>query len=285
MNKIIKLLLRIFIILIAAYLGILGLVYVGQGMMIYFPDDEITGTPDDIGLAYEDIVFTTTDNVRITGWYIPCTSERATVLFCHGNAGNISTCLGRIALFNKMNLSTLIFDYRGYGRSGWEPSENGTYLDAQAVWDYLINTQKKSPARCIIYGHSLGGAIAAETALHNNPAGLVIESSFTSVPDMGSRIYPWLPIRLIARFQYATIDKIGLISTKDGSASGGKCPKLIIHSPDDETIPFEFGQALYDKASEPKEFLQIQGDHNSGFISSGDVYVNGLKSFLEKWVK
>jgi hypothetical protein len=284
MNKISKLLLRIFIILVAAYLGILGLVYLGQGMMIYFPDDEITGTPDDIGLAYEDVVFTTTDGVRITGWYIPAlqgnpagptTSERATVLFCHGNAGNISTWLNRIVLFNKMNLSTLVFDYRGYGKSWGSPSENGTYLDAQAAWDYLINTQNKLPARCIIYGHSLGGAIAAETALRNNPAGLVIESSFTSVPEMGARIYPWLPIRLIARYQYATIDKIGLI----------KCPKLIIHSPEDETVPFEYGRALYDKASEPKVFLQIQGDHNNGFITSGEVYVNGLKSFIDKWVK
>jgi len=228
---------------------------------------------------------TTTDNVRITGWYIPCTSERATVLFCHGNAGNISTWLNRIALFNKMNLSVMVFDYRGYGKSGGEPSENGTYLDAQSAWDYLINTQKKLPARCIIYGHSLGGAIAAETALRNNPAGLVIESSFTSVPDMGARIYPWLPIRLIARYQYATIDKIGLISAKGGSASGGKCSKLIIHSPTDETVPFEYGRALYEKASEPKTFLEIQGDHNSGFISSGDVYVNGLKSFLDRWVR
>jgi len=284
MNKISRLLLRIFIILVAVYLGILGLVYLGQGMMIYFPDDEITGTPDDIGLAYEDAVLTTTDGVLITGWYIPAlqghpagpaTPERATVLFCHGNAGNISTWLNRIVLFNKMNLSVLVFDYRGYGKSGGEPSENGTYLDAQAAWDYLINVQKKSPARCIIYGHSLGGAIAADVALHNNPAGLVIESSFTSVPEMGARIYPWLPIRLIARYQYATIDKIGLI----------QCPKLIIHSPEDETIPFEYGRALYEKAFEPREFLQIQGDHNNGFITSGEVYVNGLKSFLDRWVR
>ena len=275
MKKISKLLLKIFIILIAAYLGILGLVYLGQGMMIYFPDYNITGTPDDIGLAYKDAVFTTTDNVRITGWYIPATPERGTVLFCHGNAGNISTWLNRIALFNKMNLSVMVFDYRGYGRSGGSPSENGTYLDAQAAWDYLIDTREKLPARCIIYGHSLGGAIAAETALRNNPAGLVIESSFTSVPEMGARIYPWLPIRLIARYQYATIDKISLI----------KCPKLIIHSPTDETIPFEYGQALYQKAFEPKTFLQIQGDHNNGFISSGKTYSNGLKSFLDRCVK
>ncbi|MFH1230963.1 MAG: alpha/beta hydrolase [Planctomycetota bacterium] len=275
MGKISKLLLRIFVILIAVYLGILVIVYLGQDKMLYYPNRDITDNPNNIGLSYIETVFTTTDNVRITGWYIPATPERGTVLFCHGNAGNISTWLNRISLFNKMNLSTLIFDYRGYGKSSGSPSENGTYLDAEAGWDYLINTQKKPPFGCIIYGHSLGGAIAAEIALRKNPAVLVIESSFTSVPDFGSRIYPWLPVCLISRYHYATIDKISLIN----------CSKLIIHSPTDETVPFEYGRALYEKASEPKQFLEIQGDHNNGFINSGEIYRNGLKSFLDRYVK
>jgi uncharacterized protein len=275
MNKPTKIVIRILFIFLVSYLGILGIVYFRQDKMLYEPDKEITGNPQEIGLSYTETSFVTQDGINISGWYIPAKEEKGVVLFCHGNAGNISSCLGRIGVLNRLGLSTLIFDYRGYGQSSGRPSENGTYLDAEAGWDYLINIAKKSPARCIIYGHSLGGAIAAELALRKNPGVLVLEAAFTSVPDFGSRIYPWLPVSLISKYRYATINKIGLI----------KCPILIIHSPKDEMIPFEYGMQLYEKASLPKEFLEIKGEHNSGFMTSGELYQNGLKSFLDKYIR
>jgi fermentation-respiration switch protein FrsA (DUF1100 family) len=253
-------------------LVVLVTVYFKQDGMFYFPEKDIWQTPKDISLGYEEIYFTTKDKITISGWYIPAENEKGVILFCHGNAGNISHRLDSIKIFNSLNLSVLIFDYRGYGKSEGKPSESGTYLDAEAAWDYLVDVKQKSPEKIILFGRSLGGAVAAEIALRKNPAGLIIESSFTSVPDIGKKFYPLLPIKLISKFRYSTIDKIGLI----------KCPKLIIHSPEDEIIPFEHGKHLYEKASSPKEFLEIKGGHNEGFLISGNTYNAGLKRFLDR---
>ncbi len=267
-----KTLLSLGIILVLAYAAVLILVYARQERMIYFPDREIRGTPEDIGLRYEDISFETGDGVPISAWYVPAEKERGVILFCHGNAGNISDRLDSIKIFHDLNLSVLIFDYRGYGKSRGRPSEKGTYRDAEAAWDYLIKVKRKPAGKIIVFGRSLGGAVAAELALRRQPAGLIIESSFESLPDLGKRFYPWLPVRLLSRFEYATIDKVALI----------KCPKLIVHSPDDEIIPFGHGRAVYEKASPPKEFLEITGGHNEGFLISGNVYKEGLERFSEK---
>jgi fermentation-respiration switch protein FrsA (DUF1100 family) len=254
---------------------ILLILYFNQDRMVYFPDKKIEQTPKDIGLAYEEIYLKTKDGTDITGWYIPAINEKGTLLFCHGNAGNISHRLDSIKIFNDLNLNVLIFDYRGYGKSSGRPSEKGTYLDAESAWDYLISVKKKSPRGIIVFGRSLGAAVAAEIALRKNPAGLIIESGFTSIQDIGAKLYPWLPVRLVSRFQYATIKKIGFI----------KCPKLIIHSPEDELIPFEQGKAIFEKASQPKEFLEIKGGHNEGFLISGRKYTDGIKRFIEKYLQ
>lgn len=248
------------------------LMYFKQESMLYFPDKEIHETPKNIGLQYEEIAFKTEDGVSISGWYIPAEKGRGVILFCHGNAGNISHRLESIKIFHSLDLSVLIFDYRGYGKSEGRPTEKGTYRDAEAAWDYLVNVKKKSPGKIILFGRSLGGAVAAELALRRNPAGLIIESSFKSVPDLGQKFYPWLPVRLLSRFEYSTIDKVALI----------KCPKLIVHSPGDEIVPFDQGKAIYGKASPPKDFLEITGGHNEGFLMSGSAYTEGLERFLEK---
>jgi len=256
------------------YLGLAVMIYFQQDGMIYVPEKTITHNPNNIGLAYEEVSVRTKDGLSISGWYIPAKNEKAVILFCHGNAGNISSRLDSISIFNNLSLSVLIFDYRGYGKSGGRPSEAGTYLDAEAAWDYLVNVKKIPPGRIIVYGRSLGGAVAAEIALRRSPAALIVESGFTSVPDLGQKIYPWLPVRLISKFHYATIDKIGTI----------KCPKLIIHSRKDDIVPFEHGRALYEKASPPKEFLEIRGGHNDGFLLSGMTYTGGMEEFLERYV-
>jgi fermentation-respiration switch protein FrsA (DUF1100 family) len=193
------------------------------------------------------------------------------VLFCHGNAGNLSDRLDSIKIFHDLGQSVLIFDYRGYGRSSGKISEKGTYLDAEAAWDYLIRIKHKSSKDIVIFGRSLGGAVAAETALSKDPAGLILESTFMSVPAIARKYYTWLPVGLIAKYRYATVDKIGLIV----------CPKLIVHSKDDEIIPLEHGRKIYEKAVPPKEFLEIKGGHNEGFMFSGDTYREGLRRFLE----
>jgi hypothetical protein len=253
------------------YTGMVLLVYFLQDRLLYFPFKEIGANPAAIHLPFEDVRLTASDGATISAWWIPAKNERAVLLFCHGNAGNISHRLDSIDIFNSLGLSILIFDYRGYGTSSGHPSENGTYLDAESAWHYLVDVQKKSPEKIILFGESLGGAVAAEIASRHTAGGLIIMSSFTSIPELAGRLYPFLPVRLLSKFRYATIDKIGAIS----------CPKLIIHSPDDEIIPFAMGRALYEKAPGPKQFLQIKGGHNEGFLVSGELYVQGLKDFLD----
>ena len=264
--------LSIGLILFLAYAAVMAFLYFTQDGMLYLPVKEIEQTPANIGLAYEEVSFKTEDGVSLSAWYVPAENEKGAILFCHGNAGNISHRLDSINIFHSLGLSILIFDYRGYGKSEGRPSEKGTYLDAAAAWDYLVNVRNKLPGKIILFGRSLGGAVAAETALGKNPAGLILESGFTSVPDLGKKYYPWLPVRLLSKFRYSSIDKVASLT----------CPKLIIHSPEDELVPFEQGQALFKRASSPKEFLQITGGHNEGFLVSGNIYIEGLKKFLEK---
>lgn len=271
----IKKFMNIIVILLVFYLAFLITIYFLQDRMLYFPQRDIQQTPKDIGLDYEDVYMKTKDGVTISGWYIPTENEKGVVLFCHGNAGNISHRLESINIFYNMGLSVLIFDYRGYGKSEGKPSEKGTYLDAEAAWNYLVSIKGKPPRKIILFGRSLGAAIAADIALKESPAGLIIESSFLSVFEMGKKYYPWIPVRLISKFDYSTIDKIQSITS----------PKLIIHSPDDEIIPFEHGKKLFEKAVQPKEFLQIEGGHNEGFLISGNLYLKGIKGFLNKCLK
>ncbi len=271
----IKKLMNVVIILLVFYLAFLITIYFMQDRMLYFPDREVVQTPNDIGLEYEEASLQTKDNVTISGWYIPAKPEKGVLLFCHGNAGNISHRLESINIFHNLGLSILIFDYRGYGKSQGKPSEKGTYLDAESAWNYLVEVKQKNPDRIIIFGRSLGAAIAADTALKKIPAGLILESCFMSVPDMGKKHYPWIPVKYLSKFHYSTIDKIQSIT----------CPKLIVHSPDDEIVPFEHGTSLFEKAVQPKEFLQIKGGHNEGFLVSGDLYLEGLKSFVHRYLK
>jgi fermentation-respiration switch protein FrsA (DUF1100 family) len=274
MVRIKRMIFVIFISLVLGYLVILGFVYVRQGSMIYYPVGEISNTPRDIGLDFEEVTLKTKDDVTISAWYIPARHERGVVLFCHGNAGNISHRLDSIRIFHDLKLSMLIFDYRGYGRSEGSPTEEGTYLDAESAWNYLVNIKHISPEKIVLFGRSLGSAVAAEIALNHKAGALIIESGFKSIPDFGRKFFPYLPVRLIARYHYSTIDKVNKIGI----------PKLIIHSPQDEIISFEHGVSLFEKASEPKEFLQIKGSHNEGFLISGRAYIEGLNGFISKYL-
>jgi uncharacterized protein len=269
-----RMLLLVIASLAAGYLLLIAYVYAKQEEMLYFPAREIEATPYTIGLEYQDLILRTKDGVDISAWYIPAENARGFLLFCHGNAGNISHRLDSIKIFHSLGLSVLIFDYRGYGKSKGSPDEEGTYHDAEAAWDYLVTVLHSRPEKIVFFGRSLGSAIAAELALRKQAGVLIMESGFTSVPDLGKKLFPHLPVRLISRYQYDSISKVGRI----------KLPKLFIHSPEDEIVPYEQGAKLFESAAEPKELLKIAGGHNEGFLLSGKIYVDGLDAFLSRYL-
>ena len=263
-------------ILITGTYGALCLVlFLMQTKLLYYPNlptRKLTASPVDIGLDYSSISVNTADGVTIHGWFVPARPEKGTLLFFHGNAGNISHRLDSIKIFHDLGLSTFIIDYRGYGQSQGVISEQGTYLDAEAAWDYLTQTRKIPAQQIVVFGRSLGAAIAAYVASNRKPGTLILESAFTSVPDMAARLYPIFPVRLLSRFHYNTKKMLRSVS----------CPVLIIHSPDDEIIPFANGLQLYDSARQPKELFRIRGGHNDGFLVSSSQYSDRLGKFIEK---
>jgi fermentation-respiration switch protein FrsA (DUF1100 family) len=264
--------LRILFLFLLCYLAVLLLVFLLQKKMVYHPFKGMRSTPWDIGLPYREVSIETSDGLRLCGWLVGEDKNRDVILHFHGNAGNISHRLDSFFIFDRLGLNTFIFDYRGYGRSQGVPSEKGTYLDAEAAWKYLIKTEQIPSERIILFGRSLGGAVAAWLATKVKARALILESTFTSVPDLGADLYPFLPIRLLARYQYNTRSFL----------PGVNKPVLIIHSPQDEMIPFSHGKALYEAAREPKQFLKISGSHNEGFFNSKEIYMDGLKKFLSE---
>lgn len=262
------------LLLIVGYVILALLLYLFQSRLLYHPavsSRALEATPAQAGLPFESVTLTTGDNIAIEGWYLPVPKNRGTLLFFHGNAGNISHRLESLRQFHSLDLAILIVDYRGYGRSQGHPTETGTYLDAQAAWHYLT-TQRKIPAReIIIFGRSMGGAIAAQLAAHAQPGALIVESTFTSIPDLAAELYPFIPARWLSRFQYNTRRFLQAVA----------CPVLIIHSRDDELIPFAHGQALFEAAHPPKQFLALNGDHNNGYLVNSRVYLEGIDAFLK----
>ena len=261
------------------YLGIiLAALYVGWGLVLLFlqprllyrPIRGISFTPADLDLDFEDVTFHASDGNALNGWYVPAARSKFTILFCHGNGGNIMHRLDSINLFYNLGLSCFIFDYRGYGRSEGKPTEIGTYRDVQAAYEWLTQTKRVPAEQIILFGRSLGCSVAAHLAGRVDARALVIESAFTSYPDIGARFYPYLPVRPFARFKYNTLACLGKV----------RCPILVMHSRDDELVSFEFGTRLFEAAPEPKQFVEIFGGHNDGFLLSGDVY----KDAWTKWL-
>ncbi len=229
--------------------------------MIYYPTQTIDYLPNQYGLLHEDITLLTSDSVRINAWYLPADSHRWTLLFLHGNAGNISHRLDKLAAFHKLGISTLILDYRGYGQSQGEPNEQGTYLDALAAYDYLVNERALSPETLIAYGESLGAAVAIELATQRKLAGLILEEPFTSAPDVAQEMFPFLPVRWFVRNRYESIKKIDSIHA----------PLLILHSAEDEIFSIKHAKRLLAKALPPKELVQLRGNHNDAFFGSNET--------------
>ncbi|MEJ8571900.1 alpha/beta hydrolase [Microbaculum marinum] len=244
-----------------------------QPRLLFLPNvstRSIEADPGDIGLAFEPVAIRTADGILLDGWYVPAVAPRGVLLFFHGNAGNISHRLESVRIFHELDLDVLLIDYRGYGRSEGSPSEAGLGRDAEAAWRYLVEHRETAPEKIVIFGRSLGASVAARLAADRKPAGVILESGFVSVPDLGARMYPWLPVRTLSRLKFPTIDHVRSI----------RSPVMIVHSRGDEIIPFADGQALYEAASAPKRFLEIEGGHNDGFLVSGRRYTDGLAAFL-----
>jgi fermentation-respiration switch protein FrsA (DUF1100 family) len=252
-----------------------------ERQMIYYP----TRYPDGLwdldavtrhsGCTLEDCYFSASDGVRLHGWWCrPAHAEGITadmvLLWFHGNAGNLSHRADLMLRLAATPVRVFIVDYRGYGRSEGRPSEQGLYLDAEAAWRYLVEERRVAPSRVVIFGDSLGAAVAVDLASRVQAAGLIVQSGFTSVPDMAARHFPFVPGFLI-RTKMDSSAKIAEVAE----------PKLFIHSPSDEVVPYELGRRLYESASEPKRFLEVPGaTHNDTDAVGGHRYFDAIRDFV-----
>ncbi len=265
---------RIFLVILVFFLFIFAYLRYFEKKGIYYPTKEIIFSPADVNLEYENIFFTTDDGLRLNGWFIPAENPRGTLLFCHGNAGNIGYRVEIIGIFNKLNLNVFIFDYRGYGRSQGHPSERGLYQDARAAYQYLLSRKDIDKASIVIYGKSIGANVAINLASKVRAACLISEGGFTSSYDMGKKLFPYLPIKWVITTKFDALEKIKNIAI----------PKLIIHSRDDEIVPFKLGDKLFQAAIQPKEFYQMQGTHNEAVFMAKEEYSSRVDNFLNKYL-
>jgi len=245
--------------------------YFKQPDMVFYPLKEIDVTPEEWGLSYESVKIKLPDDLKISGWYIPHPEAKKTVLFFHGNGGNISHRGDSLYIFHKLKLNVLIIDYPGYGESEGSPSETGLYQSANAAWQYLISDKKTNPENIIIFGRSLGGAVATDLASRVKAGGLILESTFSSARDFVNIAFPVFSYFIYLRYSFDSLNKIKKVTA----------PVLMIHSPDDEVIPFELGQKLFTAVQSEKEFLQIEGGHNDGFMQSIPSYMQALRLYFQ----
>jgi len=257
---------------VVVYVGILLVFWAFQDRFVYYPTRPLEATPAEAGLPYESVEFRASDGVRLHGWWVPAPAASAVVLFLHGNGGNVSHRLEKLRVLYDLGLSTLIFDYRGYGQSEGRPDEAGTYRDAEAAWSYLTGRRGIPADRIILYGESLGGAVAAYLARRFPARALVLEAAFTSLPEVAAELYPFLPARRLARFRYDTRSYL----------EGVSCPVLIFHSRDDEIVAFSHALRLQATGPAPKVLVELRGGHNDAFLVARDRYEAGWRDFLQR---
>jgi uncharacterized protein len=237
---------------------------------VYHPSSEMDATGAELGRPFENVFFKTSDGVQLNGWFFPATtnSPRASiaVLIYHGNGGNISHRLDIYQALLQTGVAVFAFDYRGYGRSEGRAGEEGTYLDAQAAHQWLA---RKGFQNIVAYGESLGGGVVAELCLREKVSGLVLQSAFTSIVDIGAELFPWLPVRLISRIQYDIRAKLPRL----------KIPVLVMHSRVDDLVPFHHAERNFAAANEPKLFCELGGDHNDA-LDDPALFIQGMEKFL-----
>jgi fermentation-respiration switch protein FrsA (DUF1100 family) len=242
-----------------------------EQLFVYYPTRQIRSTPRDAGLEYRDIYLVTDDRIRIHGWFIPCENAIVTLLVFHGNGGNIGDRVVWFEMLHSLGVHVMAIDYRGYGLSEGEPFEEGLYRDAHAACDWWERERKPAGEKLILFGESLGGAVAVHLAANVSPDALILQSTFTSARDMAKTMFP---LGLLQPFVNVHFDSAKVIA-------GIRCPKLIIHGTDDSIVPFRLGETLFNLASSPKEFYAVPGaGHNDLPWVGGAEYQRRIESFL-----
>ncbi|MFA5039325.1 MAG: alpha/beta hydrolase [Candidatus Omnitrophota bacterium] len=253
---------------------ILSVVYLRffESRSLYAPAKDIVETPADAGLDFQRVNLLSADGTRLTGWYVEARRSDGVLYFLHGNGGNISHRLEKIKFFHGLGWPVFILDYRGYGTSSGVPGEEGLYKDAVAGYDYLLKVKRLRPQDILVYGESLGTAVAVELARRVPVKGLVLEGGFTSIEDMGRLFYPWLPSILISS-KYDSLRKIADV----------RVPVLFIHSRNDEVVPFDMGRRLYEAYPGEKQFVATTGSHNDHFLNHQARLRDAFEGYLSKF--
>ncbi|MFW5735706.1 MAG: alpha/beta hydrolase [Oceanidesulfovibrio sp.] len=266
---------QIALALVISFAGLCLLVYFMQNRLVFRPFSTLEADPSAFGLPFEDVRHMAEDGTRIHAWYIPGKAEGGGAglsgVFCHGNAGNLSHILETMRILRELGMDMLYFDYRGYGESEGSPDEEGVAMDARAAYDWLVCEKGADPRRVVAWGRSLGGAVASRLAVEREVGALVLETAFTSIPEIGSHMYPLLPARWLATIKLPTIEYVRRV----------RAPVLVAHGAGDETVPYAMGRKLFAAANEPKTFLELAGGHNDFFLAMGEDYAAGVERFLE----
>lgn len=255
-------------------LAVTALMLAFERRLIYFPFRNLELRPSALGLRHEEAVLVAEDGVKLHAWLLPLAGARRTVLLCNGNAGNMSYRLDRAReMQRRLGVSVLLFDYRGYGESEGSPDEAGTYRDARAAYTHAVEGKGVAPQDLVLFGESLGAAIAVQIALERPAGALILESAFTSIPDMARAAYPFLPpVRPLIRTRYETLAKVPRLNL----------PLMVLHGERDEIVPFAQGRRVFEAAGGPKRFFAIPGaGHNDTYRAGGDAYWRALGDFLE----
>ena len=240
---------------------------------LYHPTLEIETTPAQFQLRYQDVQFMASDGTSLNGWWVPANRPRGTIVYCHGNSGNISDIAYLAPQFFKRRFNVLLWDYRGYGRSGGRPSEAGLYEDARAAYDAAAAMSGKLPI--VVYGLSLGSAVAIQLAQDRPVAALIVEGAFASAADMARRWYPSIPLDSVLSVSYDSASKV---ATLEGM------PKLFAHSTSDAVVPFQSGRILHAAAASPKTFVLLSGGHeDSSWFVPGGAGNAELEAFLDRF--
>lgn len=222
------------------------------------------------GWKYEDVSLPV-GNEMTHAWYLPVENSKGVILFSHGNGGNICDRIEHYAMLRDLGFDVLAYDYGGYGKSTGEPSETRCYADIRAAWAYLTKTRGIPADRIVLYAESLGGGATCELATEIKPRAVILQSTFLSVTKRAKEFFPFLPISLLLKHKFDNESKIGKISV----------PILVIHSPEDTIIPYHHGRGLFERAREPKAFLELHGDHNDCVFTSEQAFREGLRKFLD----
>lgn len=258
---------------ILAGLGLVWLLLQAVGdRLIFRRSRTFRAGKEDTDLEFEDVEFCAEDGTGLHGWWFPNEDAKGALLVCHGNAGNVSDRIWIAEDLQDIPLHIFIFDYRGYGKSDGYPSEKGTEKDVCAAWEVVrekLGADEENPP-IILYGRSLGGAVALQAASRFPVRGVILEGTFTSILEVGIRMYPWMFPKLVCRHPYRSDLRIASV----------RAPVMMAHSREDETIPFDMGEALYRRVPNPQGFYILNGSHSDAGWQSSDAYAKGMREFI-----